>query len=104
MKRLTDMGRKKGGWLLVCLICGLRITGLMAQSLPSDNAVQFDVISITATREARTTKEVPQSISVVDEKRIDDVRMCNIKDATGSRISFTPGIPRTFIGYLSYKF
>jgi len=26
------------------------------------------------------------------------------KDASGSRVSFTPGMPRTFMGYVSYKF
>lgn len=49
---------------------------------------QIDTISVTATREERATKEVPASISVIDEERIDDSRMFNITDA----LSGTPGV------------
>lgn len=62
---------------------------LFAQQLSPEQPAQFDTISVTATREARTTKEVPQSISVVDEKRIKDVRMFNIKDAIQGQV---PGL------------
>lgn len=49
---------------------------------------QIDTISVTATREERATKEVPASIAVIDEERIDDSRMFNITDA----LSGTPGV------------
>lgn len=71
------------------LLFWLLIAPSIAQQPPSDPPTQFDAISVTATREARTTKEVPQSISVVDEKRIEDVRMFNIKDAIQGQV---PGL------------
>ena len=49
---------------------------------------QIDTISVTATREERATKEVPASISVIDEERIEDSRMFNITDA----LSGVPGV------------
>ena len=49
---------------------------------------ELDTISVTATREARVTKEVPASITVIDKKRIDDSRMFNITDV----LSSTPGV------------
>lgn len=52
----------------------------------SDDAV--DTISVTASRIARGTKEVPAAINVIDSKRIDAEQMQNIKDA----IRGTPGV------------
>jgi len=52
----------------------------------SDEAI--DTISVTASRIARGTKEVPAAINVIDSKRIDAEQMQNIKDA----IRGTPGV------------
>src|SRR5689334_9850132 len=41
---------------------------------------QMDAVSITATREARATKDVPSSIAVVGKEKLDDAKMMNIKD------------------------
>lgn len=49
---------------------------------------KLDEVTVTATREERTTREVPASISVIDSKRIDESRMFNITDA----LSGTPGV------------
>lgn len=49
---------------------------------------QIYTISVTATREERATKEVPASIAVIDEERVDDSRMFNITDA----LSGVPGV------------
>lgn len=68
--------------------------GLMAADAPEEDAVDpayeesVDTISVTASRVARGTKEVPAAISVIDSKRIDAEQMHNIKDA----IRGTPGV------------
>lgn len=59
-----------------------------AESEKDQKNEQLDTISVTATREERATKEVPASIAVIDEERIDDSRMFNITDA----LSGTPGV------------
>lgn len=41
----------------------------------------MDEVSVTATREARTTREVPQAISVVGKDKIEKKRMFNLKEA-----------------------
>lgn len=61
-------------WFLY-LVFGLPAFSSIAQQPSPGQPAQFDAISVTATREARTTKEVPQSISVVDEKRIGDAHV-----------------------------
>lgn len=48
----------------------------------------LDTISVTASRIERGTKEVTSAISVIDEKKIEDAKMFNIKDA----IQGTPGV------------
>lgn len=40
----------------------------------------LDEVSVTATREARTTREVPQSIAVVGKETIEKKRMFNLKE------------------------
>lgn len=52
----------------------------------ADEAI--DTISVTASRIARGTKEVPASINVIDSRRIDAEQMQNIKDA----VRGTPGV------------
>ena len=41
----------------------------------------LDEVSVTATREARTTREVPQAIAVVGKDIIEKKRMFNLKEA-----------------------
>lgn len=48
----------------------------------------YDVISVTATRIERGTKEVAGAIDVIDSERIESEKMFNIKDA----IQGTPGV------------
>lgn len=63
-------------------------------ALAEDNATVsketegYDVISVTATRIERGTKEVAGAIDVIDSKRIESEKMFNIKDA----IQGTPGV------------
>ncbi len=49
---------------------------------------QLDEVSITATRLERKTQDVPASISVIGQDRIENAKMHNIKDA----LSGTPGV------------
>jgi iron complex outermembrane receptor protein len=49
---------------------------------------EFDVISVTASRIERKTKEVAGAINVIDSERIESEKMFNIKDA----IQGTPGV------------
>ncbi len=48
----------------------------------------YDIISVTATRVERGTKEVAGAIDVIDSERIESEKMFNIKDA----IQGTPGV------------
>ncbi len=50
--------------------------------------VVLDEVSVTATREERLTKSVPQSISVIGQEKIEANTMMNVKDA----VSGTPGV------------
>lgn len=58
-----------------------------AEAPGTDDKVDSDTISVTASRIERTTREVPTAITVVDEQRIDQARMMKVKDA----IQGTPG-------------
>lgn len=49
---------------------------------------KLDEISVTATREARATAEVPQAISVVGKEAMDQKKMFNVKEA----LQETPGV------------
>ncbi|MBU1236572.1 MAG: TonB-dependent receptor [Gammaproteobacteria bacterium] len=49
---------------------------------------RLDEISVTATREARATAEVPQAISVIGKETMDQKKMFNMKDA----LQETPGV------------
>lgn len=63
----------------------------LAEDGPDADAAEsqnYDVISVTATRMERGTKEVPGAIDVIDDKRIENEKMFNIKDA----IQGTPGV------------
>ncbi|WP_345985566.1 TonB-dependent receptor [Sulfurimonas sp. HSL-1656] len=48
----------------------------------------LDAVSVTATKFERETKEVPQSVSVVDNEEIEDRNVLNVKDA----IETIPGV------------
>ncbi|MCL2525320.1 MAG: TonB-dependent receptor [Betaproteobacteria bacterium] len=52
------------------------MTGAMAEE-----AVRLDEVSVTATREARPTGEVPQAISVVGKETLADKKMFHVKEA-----------------------
>ena len=41
----------------------------------------LDAVSVTATREARATAEVPQAIAVVGKEAMDQKKMFNVKEA-----------------------
>jgi iron complex outermembrane recepter protein len=60
------------------------------ESIPESGQAgdKYDVISVTATRIERGTKEVAGAIDVIDSKRIESEKMFNIKDA----IQGTPGV------------
>ncbi len=49
---------------------------------------RLDEVSVTATREARATAEVPQAISVVGKEAMDQKKMFNVKEA----LQETPGV------------
>jgi iron complex outermembrane receptor protein len=55
---------------------------------PSNSDEAYDVISITASRVERRTQDVAGSIEVIDNERIENEKMFNIKDA----IEGTPGV------------
>ncbi|MES9864282.1 MAG: TonB-dependent receptor [Candidatus Thiodiazotropha sp. LLP2] len=55
---------------------------------PVSDEEEFDVISVTASRVERKTKEVAGAIDVIDSERIESEKMFNIKDA----IQGTPGV------------
>jgi iron complex outermembrane receptor protein len=56
------------------------ILAINANLLASD-VVNLDKMSVTATKVATPTKEISESISVVDEKTIEDKNMLNVQDA-----------------------
>ncbi|EDZ62658.1 TonB-dependent receptor protein [Sulfurimonas gotlandica GD1] len=61
----------------------LSIFTLMALSSLSAQEVILDSISVTATKISTKTKDISQSIAVVDEKTIEDKNVLNIQDAIG---------------------
>jgi iron complex outermembrane receptor protein len=81
--------RKKQHLILsLTLINTIPPTLIHAEETDVDAAGEYDVISVTATRVERGTKEVAGAIEVIDEKRIENEKMFNIKDA----IEGTPGV------------
>jgi len=65
------------------LLPGVTRIAMAADEQPQDETTKetLDVLSVTATRVERPTKEVAGAIDVVDEVRIDATTMFNIKDA-----------------------
>ena len=64
------------------------IAALLAISSLNAQEVSLDAISVTATKISTSTKEVSQSIAVVDEKTIEDKNILNIQEA----IENIPGV------------
>jgi iron complex outermembrane receptor protein len=71
---------------LVAAVSAALAATALAQEQPGTQVLEE--VSVTATREARATRDVPQAISVVSEQKIEDARMMNVKDA----IQGTPGV------------
>ncbi|MCU7808894.1 MAG: TonB-dependent receptor, partial [Candidatus Thiodiazotropha sp. (ex Semelilucina semeliformis)] len=88
MKYLT---KKKQQILTLSILSTLTPSLTFAEesaSAISEDSTDYDVISVTATRIERGTKEVAGAIDVIDSKRIESEKMFNIKDA----IQGTPGV------------
>ena len=72
------MKNKKGmAPLGVRCACSLATTGALA----SDETRVLDEVSVTATRETRSTGDVPQAIAVVGKETLADKKMFNVKEA-----------------------
>jgi len=61
----------------VLCACSLAI----GSALADDTAKVLDEVSVTATRETRSTGEVPQAIAVVGKETLADKKMFNVKEA-----------------------
>lgn len=70
------------GWLAVVPAM------VVAAGVAAEEPVRLDEVSVTATREARPTKDVPQSISVIGKREIEEGKVLNVKDA----LAGTPGV------------
>jgi iron complex outermembrane receptor protein len=69
--------------------CSLAVmTALASLSTYAQEDTRLDEISVTATREARATAEVPQSIAVIGKEAMDQKKMFNVKEA----LQETPGV------------
>ncbi len=64
------------------------VTSLIIVSLEANETVSLDSMSVTATKIETATKEVTQSIAVIDEKTIDDKNILNVQQA----IENIPGV------------
>jgi len=64
------------------------MSALAALGVQAEEEKRLDDISVTATREARATAEVPQSIAVIGKEAMDQKKMFNMKDA----LQETPGV------------
>ena len=69
--------------LVICIATAL--TSIHAQA--EETAIS-DIITVTATRTERTSAEVPESISIIDQERLEQEKMFNIADA----LKGTPGV------------
>jgi len=52
-----------------------------AIGLHAEEEKRLDEVSVTATREARVTAEVPQAIAVVGKEAMEEKKMFNVKEA-----------------------
>lgn len=62
------------------LSCALA-AALAGHASAAEEVPALEELSVTATREARPTRDVPQAISVISSEKIEDAKMVNIKDA-----------------------
>jgi len=69
-------------------IIPLSITAILAITSLHAEKVSLDTLSVTATKIATATKDISQSIAVVDEKTIEDKNILNIQEA----IENIPGV------------
>jgi iron complex outermembrane receptor protein len=74
--------------LFPLFVVGQQTIALAEESEPGAVDEEFDVISVTASRIERKTKDVAGSIEVIDSERIESEKMFNIKDA----IQGSPGV------------
>ncbi len=56
---------------------------LLGTSLLANQTVELEKVSVTATKVATASKDVSQSIAIVDEKEIQDKNILNIQEAIG---------------------
>ena len=70
------------------LLFGSLAMAAMGAQADHNASMAFDTISVTSTKVERATKEVPESISVIDDATIDDKQIVNISDA----INDMPGV------------
>lgn len=61
---------------------------VLCSSIMANDVVEIDKMSVTATKVKRATKEVTESIAVVDKKEIEDKNIINIAEA----INTVPGV------------
>ncbi len=61
----------------VMAVCALAVSGVYAE----EPVIKLDEISVTATREARVSADVPQAIAVVGKEALADKKMFNVKEA-----------------------
>ena len=66
----------------------LAVAGPSLATQQQTAAGQMEEVAVTATRLERRTKDVPESIVVIDSNRIENTRMFNLTDA----LSGTPGV------------
>ena len=67
---------------------GILLSVAAALTLSAAETVSLDALSVTATKFERETKEVPQSVAVVDSEEIEARNVLNVKDA----IETIPGV------------
>ncbi len=65
--------------LSISLLASFSCTPLFVYA--DDSTFKLDLLSVTATRVDRLTRDVPASITVIDEDLIESTKMMNIKDA-----------------------
>src|SRR5574344_1208366 len=54
---------------------------LLHSNIVAQDRISLDTVSVTATKYAKATKDISESITVVDEKTIEDKNILNVQDA-----------------------
>ncbi|MGE4294623.1 MAG: TonB-dependent receptor [Campylobacterales bacterium] len=68
------------------LVCAVLLSGVCVQALAETQ--ELESVSITASREERATRDVPQSVAVIEARQFEDKSLISLKDA----LSGTPGL------------